>query len=347
MTGEAADPTALVPRFSPVSNDQRRQVAPDRELNVLLATDILSEGQNLQDCSIVVNYDLPWAIIRFFDAYSWHLDERPLRNDNEINPDVLGYIFEKYVNQKQMGAYYTKEDITGYIARNTLLPFLLDETRKQCAIAFAADGSVWKLLRDDPNRYIYAEVRQGVGLPLPQDIAAGLDDVNRREGWNRPAVEDFALPTETWREHVARRCRCLELRRRLGNGEVTSVNDLVTLNLDIRQFVEDLIESCEGVELLRAVYRALTRVSVLDPTCGSGAFLFAALNLLEPLYDACLERMQGFIDDAERVHGAAGRDRFSDFREILAQVDVHPNRRYFILKSIIQPLRRGHHGRSG
>ena len=41
----------------------------------------------------------------FFDAYSWHLDERPLRNDNEINPDVLGYIFEKYVNQKQMGAY--------------------------------------------------------------------------------------------------------------------------------------------------------------------------------------------------------------------------------------------------
>ena len=39
----------------------------------------------------------------------------PGREDNEINPDVLGYIFEKYVNQKQMGAYYTKEDITGYI----------------------------------------------------------------------------------------------------------------------------------------------------------------------------------------------------------------------------------------
>ncbi|WP_040669410.1 C-terminal helicase domain-containing protein, partial [Nitrolancea hollandica] len=34
------------------------------ELRVLLATDILSEGQNLQDCAVVVNYDLPWAIIR-------------------------------------------------------------------------------------------------------------------------------------------------------------------------------------------------------------------------------------------------------------------------------------------
>jgi hypothetical protein len=56
-------------------------------------------------------------IFAFFDEYDWHLDDRPLRNDREINPDVLGYIFEKYINQKQMGAYYTKEDITGYIGR--------------------------------------------------------------------------------------------------------------------------------------------------------------------------------------------------------------------------------------
>jgi hypothetical protein len=60
----------------------------------------------------------------FFEQYQWHLDERPLRQDNEINPDVLGYIFEKYINQKQMGAYYTKEDITGYISQNTVIPFL-------------------------------------------------------------------------------------------------------------------------------------------------------------------------------------------------------------------------------
>ena len=39
---------------------------------------------------------------------------------------------------------------------------------------------------------------------------------------------------------------------------------------------------------------------VLDPTCGSGAFLFAALNILEPLYDACLVRMEAFLDDLKR-----------------------------------------------
>ena len=33
-------------------------------LRILISTDVLSEGQNLQDCAIVVNYDLPWAIIR-------------------------------------------------------------------------------------------------------------------------------------------------------------------------------------------------------------------------------------------------------------------------------------------
>ena len=65
-------------------------------------------------------------IFGYFDQYQWHLDDRPSGNDNEINPDVLGYIFEKYVNQKQMGAYYTKEDITGYIARNTVIPRLLE-----------------------------------------------------------------------------------------------------------------------------------------------------------------------------------------------------------------------------
>jgi superfamily II DNA/RNA helicase len=64
VTGTTENPTQIAWRFSPVSNDKRAQVMPDQELNVLIATDVLSEGQNLQDAAIVVNYDLPWAIIR-------------------------------------------------------------------------------------------------------------------------------------------------------------------------------------------------------------------------------------------------------------------------------------------
>ena len=61
-TGQHDNPTALAHRFSPVSNELRRK--PSNEIRVLLSTDVLSEGQNLQDSAIVVNYDLPWAIIR-------------------------------------------------------------------------------------------------------------------------------------------------------------------------------------------------------------------------------------------------------------------------------------------
>ena len=69
-------------------------------------------------------------LFAFFDEWDWHLDSRPLRNDSEINPDVLGYIFEKYINQKQMGAYYTKEDITEYIGKSTIIPFLFDAAQE-------------------------------------------------------------------------------------------------------------------------------------------------------------------------------------------------------------------------
>ena len=286
-------------------------------------------------------------IFAFFEAYQWHLDDRPLRNDNEINPDVLGYIFEKYINQKQMGAYYTKEDITGYISRNTIIPFLFDRARRDCTIAFKPDGGVWRLLSADPDRYFYDAVRHGISddldrktdpsawRPLPPKIAAGLDDVSKRGTWNEPAGEEYALPTETWREHVARRQRYEKVRAMLTAGEVTCINDLITYNLDIEKFAQDVIAGSEGPELLRAFWKALGAVSVLDPTCGSGAFLFAALNILEPLYSACLDAMRGFLDDLKRSRRKHRPEKLRDFRDALTEVDRHASERYFILKSIV------------
>jgi hypothetical protein len=147
----------------------------------------------------------------FFDQYAWHLDERPLRADNEINPDVVGYIFEKYVNQKQMGAYYTKEDITEYIAKNTVIPFLFDAAKKKCAIAFKPDSALWRLLREDPDRYIYPAVRHGVvradgsivpESELPDFVQKGMHDPKARMFDKRynlqqaPADDPIRLVTE-------------------------------------------------------------------------------------------------------------------------------------------------------
>ncbi len=64
VTGDSPDPTLVAYLFSPESNEQLGKINPNDELRVVISTDVLSEGQNLQDCSIVVNYDLPWAIIR-------------------------------------------------------------------------------------------------------------------------------------------------------------------------------------------------------------------------------------------------------------------------------------------
>jgi hypothetical protein len=290
-------------------------------------------------------------VFDYFDQYQWHLDERPLRADNEINPDVLGYIFEKYINQKQMGAYYTREDITEYISKNTVIPFLLDATRARCEIAFEnrTGPTVWDLLKEQPDRYIYEAVRHGTGQPLPKDIEVGLNPpslkrlvgsgsvktIEARKRWNLSAPTSHALPTETWREVVGRRARYTQAKARLVAGEIRRVDDLISLNLDIRQFVQDIIESAEGPDLLRAFWQSIEKVTILDPTCGSGAFLFAALNVLEPLYEACLDRMQAFVEDADRTADVHLRERYGDFRTILARVDAHANRRYFIHKSII------------
>jgi superfamily II DNA or RNA helicase len=63
-TGDVENPTALAHRFSPSSNNKSDIIKGSSELRVLISTDVLSEGQNLQDAHLVLNYDLPWAIIR-------------------------------------------------------------------------------------------------------------------------------------------------------------------------------------------------------------------------------------------------------------------------------------------
>ena len=62
VTGGTKNPMDIVDRFSPISN--KAEVSTEKELRVLIATDVLSEGQNLQDAHVIINYDLPWAIIR-------------------------------------------------------------------------------------------------------------------------------------------------------------------------------------------------------------------------------------------------------------------------------------------
>lgn len=270
-------------------------------------------------------------IFDFFDQYEWHLDTRIAATGKDINPDVIGYIFEKYINDRaNMGAYYTKEDITDYISKNCILPFIFDEAKRQNAKAFLPDAELWSMVKKSGDEYIYDAAKKGVELPLPKEVSVGIKDTTARTEWNKPASINLALPTEIWREVIDRRSRYTETKTKIEKGEIQSVNDFITYNLNIRQFAQHTVENTTDPELLKCFYKALNSVTIIDPTCGSGAFLFAAMNILEPLYESCIQRMENFVAEAPK-------NKYKYFEEILVQVKSpeHPNLQYFIYKSII------------
>lgn len=275
-------------------------------------------------------------LFNFFDQWEWHLDTRISSSGRDINPDVLGYIFERFINDRaQMGAYYTQEDITGYIGRNTILPFLFDKVKAKMPQLFAHGGKVWQFLQQSGERYVYPAVRKGYSADwrekIPHDIAVGLDTtmpdlLKRRSHWNERTPEEFALPTEIWRETIERLQRCEDTLKKISSGEIENINDFITLNLDIRGFAYDLLEQTDDHLLVRNFYHSLKSITILDPTCGSGAFLFAAMNILEPLYEICIARMQEFQAENKNL-----------FKEELGEISnkYRSNIQYFIFKSII------------
>ena len=299
-------------------------------------------------------------LFAFFNQYNWHLDSRPTASGRDINPDVIGYIFENYINNRAAnGAYYTQEDVTGYIARNTIIPFLLNRTKEKCKNAFDPENGIWRFLREHPDNYICEVVKKGGNISddeIPDNIRRGMHTeapglIERRKDWNTKTEDRFALPTEIWRETMARRKRYVELKTKIVNGEIHEIDDLITYNLDIQRFASDALRWYEGSDFIAAFYETIAGkqslqsnhqekqgITVLDPACGSGAFLFAALNILEPLYEMCIERMRDFVDEDDRLREQGkrkGTKNHPQFRAVMKDIAFHQNEKYWIYKTII------------
>ncbi len=222
-------------------------------------------------------------IFNFFDQWNWHLDTSVEASGRDINPDVIGYIFEKYINDRAaMGAYYTREDITDYIGKNTIIPFLFDKVKREYPKAFKSDGYLWTFLKESGDTYIYDAVKKGVykasngsspkkieDQNIPENIAIGLDTqrpelLDRRKAWNIKTPEEYALPTEIWRETIGRWKRYFEVKKKIANGEVTGINDFITYNLNIRQFIQDILENTDDPDLIRHFYKAIHTIVGLE-----------------------------------------------------------------------------------
>ncbi|GCE12629.1 Eco57I restriction-modification methylase domain-containing protein [Tengunoibacter tsumagoiensis] len=215
-------------------------------------------------------------LFRFFDGYEWRLTESPHLHSHELNPAILGAIFEQFVNQRHMGAYYTQRDITTYIVMNTVIPALFDQLEQSCPVLLLPASPFWRCLQVQPERYL-ASV-----LHTPTALA----DESIEEGFQRRAHYD-------------------ELVKKLQAGVITSIDQCVTYNLDLCQLALDGILHISNPLHLMAFYRCLQKLTILDPACGSGAFLVAALHLLAPLYRTCINRLQ----EAFTTHELAGADQ--------------------------------------
>ncbi|WP_460193432.1 Eco57I restriction-modification methylase domain-containing protein [Thermosynechococcus sp. FA-CM-4201] len=178
-------------------------------------------------------------VLDLFSRYSWHLDDRPDKDPNEINPDILGYIFEKYINQKEFGAYYTRPEITEYLCDRTINKLLLERL-----------------------------------APLSPEVAEqGLLTV----------IQTLDLP------------QCDRL-----------LNDL------------------------------LPSLTLLDPACGSGAFLVAAMKTLINIYTHVVARSQALLKDVPPSAAALPPESSeSRVRAWLQEAAKHPSIEYYIKKRII------------
>jgi superfamily II DNA or RNA helicase len=67
--GNDVNKSRIVARFAPKANPQVRLGRGDTEIQTLIATDVLAEGLNMQDCDVVINYDLHWNPVRLIQRF--------------------------------------------------------------------------------------------------------------------------------------------------------------------------------------------------------------------------------------------------------------------------------------
>lgn len=183
-------------------------------------------------------------IFNLFQSYSWNLDDTPGGKADEINPDVLGYIFEKYINQKAFGAYYTRPEITQYLCEQTIYKVILERVN---SLAKPPDGLTPNMLSSNAGGLFLERTYDSMA-----DLLLYLDEFLCRQLW----------------------------------------------------------------------FNILPDLKLIDPSCGSGAFLVAAMKTLLNVYSAVIGKMETLGDETLK----------NELDKIRA---AHPTINYDIKKRII------------
>ena len=235
-------------------------------------------------------------LFEFFDKWRWHLDESPTGADNEINPDILGFIFEQYINQKETGAYYTKPDVTGYMAASTIIPAVMDR------LVAAGLENPCVLLPGSGADYVHTSLGYGITQSLP---SGNFDPHSTPD-----PMLGIALPGERWCDVFHRRQQYKKLVDSLSIiGKEWTIEDAVTYNLDLQTLMDDYLSLLNTPDECQVAFDVLRSLTICDPTVGSGAFLLAALDILDPMYATVLEMAHYLNINQKGVYNERERER--------------------------------------
>ena len=232
-------------------------------------------------------------IYEFLESYRWHLDETPSLENNEINPEILGYILQQYVTGveegDEAGAFYTKNDITDYITSKTL-------SFKLLKIIDPGGSITKKLLADHPQHYIESSFK-----------------ISERESLDK---DSELLSGETPSLYELRKYNYKFLKQQM---DEENINPEIILSSPIKivKICHDAIIELKSEELNR-VWEEISNLKVLDPTCGSGAFLFSAMQLLESIYLQIISQAK-ILPETPKFY---------------EDITVHKNLNYYVAKKI-------------
>ncbi len=185
------DKQKIVARFAPNANPEHRQSTSENELNTLIATDVLAEGLNLQDCGMLINYDLHWNPVRLIQRFG-RIDrigsefdkiygfnflpelgiernlglQETLRNRIQEIHDTIGEDAAILDNTEQIN----EEAMYAIYEQNHEQLNLLEDNQETSMSFVEAEEILRQIKRQDPEEYErIANLRDGIRTGIPSD----------------------------------------------------------------------------------------------------------------------------------------------------------------------------------
>lgn len=120
---------------------------------------------DIETDSVSIPNEIFKEILSFLDRWNWYVDERDDYGEEKgINPEILGHIFERTVNQKETGSYYTPEDITKYISENTIYPYCLDKLNAVFNKNYSLISDVFEHNIEKEISYLYHNIIKNISI---------------------------------------------------------------------------------------------------------------------------------------------------------------------------------------